>query len=149
MNDLWEFTPSTSQWTWKGGKSTVPLCYANWNDDCSQPYLPGVYGSKGVPAPANIPAGVLEAPSWTDKKGNFWLFDDWGSLWEFTPSTNEWAWKTGTEETAGSAAPHSNLGIQGVPDPGNTPASANGIAVWTDGRGDLWMFDGVVWKFQP
>jgi hypothetical protein len=23
LNDLWEFTPSNSQWTWQGGKSTM------------------------------------------------------------------------------------------------------------------------------
>ena len=65
LNDLWEFNPSTNEWTWMGGSST-PCCNA-----------PGVYGTLGVPAPANIPGGRFAPSIWTDLNGNLWLFGGW------------------------------------------------------------------------
>ena len=41
LNDLWKYDPSTNQWTWINGDSTI--------------YTAGVYGIKGVAAPANKP----------------------------------------------------------------------------------------------
>ena len=34
----------------------------------------GVYGTKGVPAAANVPGARDESISWTDSTGNLWLF---------------------------------------------------------------------------
>jgi hypothetical protein len=56
--------------------------------------------------PGNIPSGRSGAVSWTDAKGNLWLFGGssysrngiqsyLNDLWEFNPSTNEWAWMGG------------------------------------------------------
>ena len=56
----------------------------------------GVYGTEGMPAPANIPGARWDAISWTDSSGNFWLFGGGGydvngtddllnDLWKFTP----------------------------------------------------------------
>ena len=47
LNDLWEFNPSTKQWTWMGGSSTVG----------NRRGQPGVYGTSGTPAAGNIPGG--------------------------------------------------------------------------------------------
>ena len=59
LSDLWEFNTSTNQWTWMGGSSLGNNCfiqwYANW---CGQA---GVYGTLGVPSPANIPGGRSSA----------------------------------------------------------------------------------------
>jgi len=41
------------------------------------------------------------------------------------------------------------LGIQGVPASDNSPGNVFGAPTWMDGKGDLWMFDGLVWKYQP
>ena len=49
LNDLWEFNPSTNEWTWMGGSSTLPC-----NDVCGQP---GAYGTLGNASAANIPGG--------------------------------------------------------------------------------------------
>jgi len=87
LNDLWEFNPQTSQWTWIGGSSTVPC------SGCSQP---GVYGTMGTPAVENIPGGRANPVGWTDSQGIFWLFGGQGydasgnfgelnDLWEFKP----------------------------------------------------------------
>ena len=67
----------------------------------------GEYGTLGTPAAGNIPGGRENAVSWIDGKGNFWLFGGLGfdgagtygylnDLWEFYPSTNEWAWMGGS-----------------------------------------------------
>jgi N-acetylneuraminic acid mutarotase len=44
LSDLWRFNPSTNQWTWMAGGSTVPVngCYG-----CilGQPSVPGTLGS--------------------------------------------------------------------------------------------------------
>jgi hypothetical protein len=65
LNDLWKFNPSTKQWTWMGGSSTVPNA-----NDCQ----PGIYGTQGVASANNVPGGRSYAASWTDANGNVWLF---------------------------------------------------------------------------
>ena len=92
LNDLWEFNPSTSEWVWISGSSTVPNTI---------PGPPGVYGTLGQPAAGNVPGGRSGAVGWIDSKGNLWLFGgnneylmggNLNDLWEFNPSTNQWAW---------------------------------------------------------
>ncbi len=41
LNDLWRYDPATNQWTWMSGANTIDQV--------------GVYGTKGVPAAANVP----------------------------------------------------------------------------------------------
>jgi N-acetylneuraminic acid mutarotase len=92
LNDLWEYSPSTNQWTWMTGNNTV-ICASVY---CGQP---GVYGSLQTPAFGNTPGGRNNAMGWVDSKGNLWLFggtgnnvaETWGylqDLWEFQPNTN-------------------------------------------------------------
>ena len=87
LSDLWVFQPSTREWTWTGGSSTVPAPATG---------SPGLYGTRGVPAPGNIPGSRFFSASWTDSGGNFWLFggegfdanDTWGQLndlWKYQP----------------------------------------------------------------
>jgi len=82
FDDLWEFNPSVGQWAWMGGYLA--------------PNLPGVYGTKGVADPSNLPGGRDEAAFWADKDGNLWLFGgllngpqnntgDYNDLWKFQP----------------------------------------------------------------
>jgi hypothetical protein len=61
LDDLWKYSPSTNEWTWMGGSSTVGANGAR----------PGVYGTLGVPSSGNIPGGRGEGASWTDQTGNF------------------------------------------------------------------------------
>ncbi|HWG19258.1 MAG TPA: chitobiase/beta-hexosaminidase C-terminal domain-containing protein [Terracidiphilus sp.] len=153
LNDLWEFNPSANEWTWMGGSNTV-----NQN---------GVYGTLGTPAAGNIPVGRLDATSWTDSNGNLWLFGGglgagpWyqalNDLWEFSPSTNEWAWMGGSSTTG----QYGVYGTLGTPAPGNIPGGRWGAASWTDKSGHLWLFGGLgliwgeenwlneLWEFNP
>jgi N-acetylneuraminic acid mutarotase len=65
LNDLWQYNPSSGQWTWVGGSDSV--------------YAVSVYGTEGTPAPGNVPGSLQYMVSWTDAMGNFWLFGGYGN----------------------------------------------------------------------
>ena len=144
FNDLWEFSPSTNQWTWMGG-SNAPGGNQN-----------GVYGTEGTPAPGNIPGGRDAGVAWTDAQGNLWLFGGFGynavggkaylgDLWEYSPFTNEWTWMVGSN-TSGTNSNSLNMagvyGSLGVPGANNVPGSRDADAGWVDQSGNLWLIGG-------
>ena len=164
LNDLWEYVPSTHEWTWMGGSSLV-------GKNGGQP---GIYGTLAVPAPGNIPGSRSGAVGWTDQKGNLWLFGGIGfdangvpdildDLWEYDRTLNEWAWMGGHNTLAKSGGGWPGVyGILGKPAPGNTPGSRSGAVGWTDREGNLWLFGGGgidangasirlndLWKWNP
>jgi N-acetylneuraminic acid mutarotase len=161
LNDLWVFIPSSNEWAWMGGSSTVALSS-------------GVYGVLGTPAPGNIPAGRTGAASWTDSSDHLWLFGGFGfgsgpyapnydggaldDLWEFNPSTNEWAWMGGSSVALQSG----EYGTLGTPAPGNISGGRSDATNWTDSGGHFWLFGGVgedaddyggdlndLWEYSP
>jgi len=155
LNDLWEFNPSTKQWTWVGGSNTV-------NGKA-------VYGNLGVAAVGNVPGARERAVSWTDRNGNLWLFagdgfDTNGSsgsfndLWEFNPLNKEWTWVSGGN-TLNAKGVYGNAGVAVS---GNVPGSRVNAVSWADGNGNLWLFGGLgydstgsefdlndLWEFNP
>jgi len=144
-NDLWEFNPSTNEWAWMGGSVGLNK--------------PGTYGTLGVPSTGNIPGSDAGASAWTDSAGNLWLFGSgYNVLWEFNPSTNEWAWMGGSD----GASQGGVYGTLGAPSTGNIPGARGLTANWTDSNGQLWLFGGQgldadgkngmlndLWKFDP
>lgn len=132
LNDLWEFNPTTKQWTWMGGSRTVPNA-----NDCQ----PGIYGTQGVASANNVPGGRSYAASWTDANGNFWLFGGPGcdsagtqallnDLWKFNPSTNQWAWMGGSSKALYTAYGSPGVyGTQGVASAANVPGGRLSPAV--------------------
>src|SRR5690349_19176977 len=61
-----------------------------------------VFGSLGVPNPANTPPSLYEPAEWKDLQGNFWFFGGMlsttspvSALWKFDPINNEWTWMGG------------------------------------------------------
>jgi N-acetylneuraminic acid mutarotase len=156
LNDLWEYTPSSQQWTWMGGADTgygfeIPS---------------GVYGTRGVAAATNVPPARTGAVSWTDNAGNLWMFgglpNDTGlplnDLWKYTPATQQWTWMGGAN-TVGAAGAYGTLGV-GSTD--NAPGAHQDAASWTDKEGNFWLFGGQgndaaqafgllgdLWKFTP
>jgi hypothetical protein len=149
-NDLWRYTPSTGEWTWMSGSDSMEQ--------------PGVYGTKGVPAVANVPGAREQAVSWADASGNLWLFgggsDTQGTLndlWKYAPSTGEWTWMSGSN----AANQPGVYGTKGVPAAGNVPGGRYGAVSWTDASGNLWLFGGLnygangqnwlndLWKYTP
>jgi hypothetical protein len=119
FSDLWKF--SAGEWTWVDGPNT--------------PEQAVVYGTQGVPAPANTPGTQVGASTWTDIPGNLWLLDADGALWEY--SAGNWTWISGSP--TGEKAVY---GTQGVPAAGNTPGSRAYAFSWTDAAGDFWLFGG-------
>jgi N-acetylneuraminic acid mutarotase len=136
LNDLWEYTPSSQQWTWVSGANTG---YAFG-------VASGLYGTLGVGSTTNVPGARSNAISWTDTAGNLWLFgglpNDTGlplnDLWKYTPSTQQWTWMGGAN-TTGAAGMYGTLGIGSTT---NVPGARQGATSWTDNAGTLWLFGG-------
>ncbi|MGB6689429.1 MAG: chitobiase/beta-hexosaminidase C-terminal domain-containing protein [Terracidiphilus sp.] len=147
QNDLWEYSPATSEWTWViGGNGSSAK---------------GNFGQVGVASTANFPSVRDFAASWTDKSGNFWLFGGQGEdsagnfgplndLWEYSPSTGEWAWMGGpstltcvTEDGDTNCGNAGVYGTQTTPSKNNIPGSRSDASTWVDGSGNLWLFGGA------
>ncbi len=145
LNDLWEYSTSTGQWTWVAGYSTIP-CGPYYG--C---FIEGTYGTQGVAAAGNAPGGRSEANLWVDSKGRVWIFGGWGvdaheslgssnDLWQFTPTTGLWTWMNGSSLVSfwGLAV----YGTQGVPMSANAPGLRHSAVNWIDASDHLWLFGG-------
>ena len=156
LNDLWKYSPASGAWTWVSGSNTIDA--------------QGVYGTKGVAAPTNVPGARSNEMSWTDADGNLWLFGGAGTdatsnfiafndIWKFSPASGEWTW-VGGSSTPGAAGVY---GTQGVAAATNMPGAreVNNV-VWKDAVGDIWVFGGDgsdatgaytrlndLWKYSP
>ena len=134
-NDLWEYSPSTGQWRWMGGSSTIDQS--------------GNYGTQGVYAAGNVPGSRRGAASWSGGSSNLWLLGGYGyasagnggllnDLWEYNPSTQQWRWMGGSSTIDQSG----DYGTQGVYAAGNVPGSRWGAVSWLDADGNLWLVGG-------
>jgi len=78
FSDLWQYDPATRYWTWVSGS-------ASHNQ-------PGIYGTKGIPDPANSPGARHGAAFWIDVGEKLWLasgqaaigYGGYNDLWHFT-----------------------------------------------------------------
>lgn len=161
LSDLWEYSPSSGEWTWIGGPNTANAT--------------PVYGTQGTAAAANTPGGRL-SPTWTDSSGNLWVFGGlvydpksststqgnpsglYNDLWEYSQSSGEWTW-IGGSETAGAKGVYGTLGAASAT---NIPGAREGDDVWRDASGNVWLFGGYgydskgtlgelndLWKYSP
>ena len=81
LNDLWQYSPSTGQWTWVSGGNAANAS--------------GAYGTQGTASAGSVPGARQAANSWIDSSGNLWLFGGAGygstgngylnDLWQFIP----------------------------------------------------------------
>ncbi len=157
INDLWEYSPATKEWTWVSGCNTVP---------CDQS---GIYGTEGTAASTNVAGGRVVSVSWVDEGGNFWLFGGQGydstgqnyylnDLWEYAPATKQWTWVSGSDLVLGKA----NYGSLGVAASTNVPGARSNAVSWKDSSGNFWLFGGQgldvngalgsfndLWEFSP
>jgi N-acetylneuraminic acid mutarotase len=158
LNDLWQYTPSTQQWTWVSGAKTINAS--------------GVYGTLGTGSTANVPGARHAAVPWTDSAGNLWLFGGLGNdstgaggdlndLWQYTPSNQQWTWVSGAK-TINAFGIYGTLGTGSTT---NVPGARNWAVSWTDSAGNLWLFGGYgydstgasgyftslndLWKYTP
>ena len=155
LNDLWRYDPATNQWTWVSGSNTKSQV--------------GVYGTKGVEHPANVPGGRYSSNSWIDSTGHLWLFGGYGynstttfgylnDLWRYDPETNQWTWMSG----ANSFQQAGVYGTKSVPDAANVPGGRYSSNSWIDSTGHPWLFGGFgrgsttttgylndLWRYDP
>jgi N-acetylneuraminic acid mutarotase len=146
---LWEFSPSTTEWTLVSG-----FCFQNGFGSPG-----GAYGIQGQPAAGNLPGGRLSASSWADKNGNLWIMGGGGwdpnehngilnDLWTFNPSISEWTWMAGSATLPTTNAPV--YGTQGTQSPANSPGQVVAASTWTDSSGNFWLLSGqTLWEFNP
>jgi N-acetylneuraminic acid mutarotase len=155
-NDLWKYNPDANTWTWVSG------------DD--SPGVAGVYGTKGVASPDNVPGAREDAASWSDAAGGLWLFGGWGpdsgghwgelnDLWRFDTATNRWTWVSGSQDFCQAGV----YGTKGIAAPENAPGGRTTSLAWIDSSGKLWLFSGFgydslgempgsfndLWRFDP
>jgi N-acetylneuraminic acid mutarotase len=155
LNDLWQYSPSTNEWTWISGGSTANAA--------------GVYGTLGTAAAGDVPGARYSASSWIDSSGHLWLFGGYGDdstgsqgklndLWQYSPSTNEWTWISG-----GSAANAAGVyGTLGTGSAGHVPGARQAASSGIDSSGNLWLFGGYgynssgdlgylndLWQYSP
>jgi N-acetylneuraminic acid mutarotase len=159
----------TTGWAWMTGSSKFT---ANVNGEQGSP---GVYGTLGQAAAANVPGGRLGAVSWTDAAGKFWLFGGGGmdsvpqfgflnDLWKYDPATGQWTWMSGSKQIpAFNGGQPGNYGTLGTPAATNVPGGRSGALGWVDTSGNLWLFGGAgfdstgagqvnlndLWKYDP
>jgi len=79
LNDLWQYSPSTKEWTWISGGNAANAT--------------GAYGIQGTASGGSVLGGRYSASSWIDSTGNLWLFGGAGygatgngylnDLWQF------------------------------------------------------------------
>ncbi len=162
LNDLWEFDPSTLEWTWVSGSST-PISSGQ----------AGVCGTLGTPSAQNVPGTRDSAVGWTDGNGDLWLFGGNGSdctnlkgslndLWRFDTSSKEWAWMGGSSTVGAKGVQPGVYGTLGLPAAGNIPGGRRWAVSWTDKNGNFWLFGGYgadsagnfgdlndLWEFNP
>jgi len=155
LNDLWRLNPATLEWTWVSGADAV--------------FQVGVYGTKGIADPANVPGARDRASSCRDSSGNFWLFGgegidstgeycDLNDLWRFDPTTLEWTWISGSNMAYQAGV----YGAKGTADPANVPGGREMPVLQIDSGGNLWLFGGAgldsvgypgslndLWKYDP
>jgi len=116
LNDLWMFSPTTKEWTWVSGSTTVNAV--------------GVYGTQGVASASNVPGARSQGVGWADSQGTFWIFGGTnnnafnmlGDLWMFNPNTGQWTWANGSSTVNMPAI----YGTQNVPAAANTPGGRAG-----------------------
>jgi len=139
--DFWEY--NGTNWIWMGGTQTINA--------------PGVYGTLGVPGAGQYPTARMQAASWVDSSGNFWLFGGENSsnaalndLWRWDGTY--WTWMAGSS-SSGQAGTYGTLGQASAV---NTPGARYGASYWTDAQGNFWLLGGYngtnywndLWKFN-
>lgn len=139
--DLWRYDLALRQWVWMGGTQGASVA--------------PMHGTLGQADGANMPGSRDSAAAWGDATG-FWLYGgstttapetrtDWGDLWRFDYSTNQWTWVGGSS----SPDPATVRGTRGVPSPSNQPRRGDACALGDALGGELWMIDQAfdVWRY--
>jgi N-acetylneuraminic acid mutarotase len=156
LNDLWKYDPTTLEWTWVSGGDVYDQI--------------GVYGTRGIADPANVPGVRDSAVSWHDSGGNLWLFGGLGlvsgsiygelnDLWKYDSTTFKWTWMSGSNALNQVGV----YGTKGTAAASNVPGGREGAVSSVDSQGKFWLFGGDgyssagnppgflndLWKYDP
>jgi len=145
-NDLWEFnassfvgnnpntyTNSTGQWSWQSASNpaTTGLDHN------------GIY----PPNPTPYPGARVNALTFTDAAGTFWLFGGYG--WDGVGTlgflNDLWKYAGGTWTFVAGSSLANQIGIYGTPGTPsgvNAPGGRQEAAGWVDANGNFWLFGG-------
>ena len=143
-NNLWEFNPGDSTWTFRSGAGKTGSSYST--------NVSGTYEVQGIATSTTVPGSRLDAISWLDSSGNLWLFGGSGfdglgnpqgilnDLWKYSPTTKQWVWMSGDRRYKAYGV----YGSQGEASPNNVPGARfhRTPFSWIDAGGSLWMFGG-------
>jgi len=134
LNDLWKYNVSLNEWVWLKGSSS-----ANQN---------GVYGTQSVASVSNTPGSRINALSWKDSYGNYWLSAGQGNsalnqgylndIWIYNAANNDWKWIAG----AGNSNLPGVYGTMSTAGNSNVYGARSGSANWLDNNNNLWVFGG-------
>jgi hypothetical protein len=130
-NDMWKYDPNINQWAWMQGSQFINAA--------------AVFGTQGVPDPANRPYARSCNTRFEDSEGNFYLFGGvfagvWSDLWKYDWHTNEFTWVSGPNTTNFPA----QFGTKCVPDINNIPPGRyEDRWSWSDECDNFWLFGGV------
>jgi N-acetylneuraminic acid mutarotase len=143
LNDLWEYNPTSQQWTWISGSNT-----ANQN---------GVYGTQTVEAAGDFPGSRWGSVGWIDAANNLWIFGGFGygtnntkptgflnDIWQYDPVKGQWLWWKGSTDVNQPGtyitAPFDYFQLSYV---NNAVGARRGAARWLpDPQGYVYMFGG-------
>ena len=135
LNDLWQYDPSTNNWTWVNGDNI--------------PNKKSCYGVQNITNTANKPGARKNSVTWADKIGNLWLFGGYGysstgqagilnDLWKYEIASNKWTWVKGDSVSNVSGL----YNAQGTASINKKPGARHLSHGWTDTQGNLWLFGG-------
>jgi len=133
LGDLWKFDPTTNNFTYMGGTTSV-----------NQYATSATLGSGSTSNRMGNRYGVGIA---ADASGSIWLFSGYGyngtgvgrpnDLWKFDPSNGQWTWASGSNTSMIQAPVY---GTQGVGSTSNYPSGRNFMHLSADGQGNLWAY---------
>lgn len=154
LSDLWQFTPSSLEWTYLAGTD--------------QRNEVGSYPATHERVPGSYPGGRSNSAGWTDSKYRFFLLGGFGygstpnttghlnDMWVYDDST--WYFLKGSSEVDQTGT----YGVRGTQAPANQPGARFGSGTWVDTNNDLWFFGGNgfpaagaagelkdVWQYNP
>jgi hypothetical protein len=122
-NDLWTYSVSANEWTWKSGNSTNNTA--------------GDYSNNGYPGARGYSSAFYDSVN-----NELYLFggtngDFFNDLWKYTIQNNSWTW-VGGDNTVNSNGVYGNKGVE---DPTNNPSSRFSASSWVS-NGSFWLYGG-------
>jgi N-acetylneuraminic acid mutarotase len=126
----------------------ISVSTMTWIKGSSQVNPEGVYGAIGIESSSNTPGGREGSVSWTSSSGHACLFaggkpngspsEYFNDVWCYNIQSLSWVWLKGSSQ-------ENQLGVYGPigeESSSNTPGGRIESVLWSNSRGDVWIFGG-------